>query len=133
MFLSSLEYPLHGIGSADKSRRLQPPGLALDRGPVEFDHDARGLRNARGVGSGSIRQIHHGDEHKYIENVDVNIINNVARDLPLSREKRPQWDINLLLEMGVKGLETEVDRSRFEDEHGKDHQVIDHFMIYAVK
>ena len=80
-----------------------------------------------------IRQIHHGDEHKYIENVDVNIINNVARDLPLSREKRPQWDINLLLEMGVKGLETEVDRSRFEDEHGKDHQVIDHFMIYAVK
>ena len=56
-----------------------------------------------------------------------------ARDLPLSREKRPQWDINLLLEMGVKGLETEVDRSRFEDEHGKDHQVIDHFMIYAVK
>ena len=39
----------------------------------------------------------------------------------------------LLLEMGVKGLETEVDRSRFEDEHGKDHQVIDHFMIYAVK
>ena len=41
--------------------------------------------------------------------------------LPLSREKRPQWDINLLLEMGVKGLETEVDRSRFEDEHGKDH------------
>ena len=48
-----------------------------------------------------IRQIHHGDEHKYIENVDVNIINNVARDLPLSREKRPQWDINLLLEMGV--------------------------------
>ena len=33
-----------------------------------------------------IRQIHHGDEHKYIENVDVNIINNVARDLPLSRE-----------------------------------------------
>lgn len=74
-----------------------------------------------------IRQIHHGDEHKYIENVDVNIINNVARDLPLSREKRPQWDINLLLEMGVKGLETEVDRSRFEDEHGKDHQVIDSF------
>ena len=60
-------------------------------------------------------------------------INNVARDLPLSREKRPQWDINLLLEMGVKGLETEVDRSRFEDEHGKDYQVIDHFMIYAVK
>ena len=65
--------------------------------------------------------------------MDVNIINNVARDLPLSREKRPQWDINLLLEMGIKGLETEVDRSRFEDEHGKDHQVIDHFMIYAVK
>ena len=63
----------------------------------------------------------------------ITLSNNVARDLPLSREKRPQWDINLLLEMGVKGLETEVDRSRFEDEHGKDHQVIDHFMIYAVK
>ena len=80
-----------------------------------------------------IRQIHHGDEHKYIENVDVNIINDVARDLPLSREKRPQWDINLLLEMGMQRIETEVDRSTFKDELGQPHQVIDHFMIYAVK
>ena len=77
--------------------------------------------------------MHHGDEHKYIENVDVNIINQVARDLPLSREKRPQWDMNLLLEMGARRLETEVDRATFQDENGKDHQVIDHFMIYAVK
>ena len=80
-----------------------------------------------------IRQMHHGDEHKYIGNVDVNIINQVARDLPLSRQKRPQWDMNLLLEMGARRLETEVDRVTFQDENGKDHQVIDHFMIYAVK
>lgn len=80
-----------------------------------------------------IRQMHHGDEHKYIGNVDVNIINQVARDLPLSRQKRPQWDMNLLLEMGARRLETEVDRVTFQDENGKNHQVIDHFMIYAVK
>ena len=80
-----------------------------------------------------IRQMHHGDEHKYIGNVDVNIINQVARDLPLSRQKRPQWDMNLLLEMGARRLETEVDRATFQDENGKSHQVIDHFMIYAVK
>lgn len=80
-----------------------------------------------------IRQMHHGDEHKYIGDVDVNIINQVARDLPLSRQKRPQWDMNLLLEMGARRLETEVDRATFQDENGKDHQVIDHFMIYAVK
>ena len=66
-----------------------------------------------------IRQMHHGDEHKYIGNVDVNIINQVARDLPLSRQKRPQWDMNLLLEMGARRLETEVDRATFQDENGK--------------
>lgn len=80
-----------------------------------------------------IRQMHHGDEHKYIGNVDVNIINQVARDLPFKPRKTSAVGYESAACDGGRMLETEVDRATFQDENGKDHQVIDHFMIYAVK
>ncbi len=41
-------------------------------------------------------------DHRYLKGVDTNIIKDIARDLPLSRERRPQWDINTLIELGAR-------------------------------
>ncbi len=49
------------------------------------------------------------EEHQYIGNVDTNVMRDIAKSLPLSRERRPQWDINLLIEMGAQNLSVETD------------------------
>ncbi len=48
-------------------------------------------------------------EHTDVGGVDVRIMRDIARDLPLSRERRPQWDTDLLIEMGVQKLCLETD------------------------
>ena len=49
------------------------------------------------------------DTHTHIGDVDTNIMKEIARNLPLSRERRPQWDVDLLIEMGVQRLALETD------------------------
>lgn len=59
------------------------------------------------------------EAHTHIGNVDTNIMKEIARSLPLSRERRPQWDVNLLIEMGVQNLVLETDgRDSFKVEEG---------------
>jgi SAM-dependent methyltransferase len=41
-------------------------------------------------------------EHRFLKGVDTNIIKGIARDLPLSRERRPQWDVNTFVELGAR-------------------------------
>ena len=48
-------------------------------------------------------------KHRYIGNVDTNIIKNIAKELPLSKERRPQWDVNTLIEMGVQSIQVDTD------------------------
>ncbi|MDW5562051.1 MAG: class I SAM-dependent methyltransferase [Methanomassiliicoccus sp.] len=43
-----------------------------------------------------------GGDHRYLDGVDTNIIKEIARDLPLSRERRPQWDMSALVELGAR-------------------------------
>jgi hypothetical protein len=40
--------------------------------------------------------------------VDTNIIKEIARNLPLSKERRPQWDVNTLIELGAKAIHTDL-------------------------
>lgn len=46
-----------------------------------------------------------GSSHQHMEGIDVNIINDIARKLPLSAKLRPRWDVE---ELAKKGAETEI-------------------------
>lgn len=47
--------------------------------------------------------------HPLIKGVDPNIIKEIAKSLPLSRERRPQWDLDNLIELGVQKVLIETD------------------------
>lgn len=49
------------------------------------------------------------EEHRHIDGVDTSVMERIAMDLPLSRERRPQWDVNTLIEMGVRNLTVDTD------------------------
>jgi ubiquinone/menaquinone biosynthesis C-methylase UbiE len=55
-----------------------------------------------------------GDNHRCY-GVDPTPINEIARDLPLSRVHRPQWDIEKFLNLGVCRINFEVSRKSFTD------------------
>ena len=48
-------------------------------------------------------------EHDHMNGVDASIMERIARKLPLSRERRPQWDVDTLIEMGAKNLVVDTD------------------------
>ncbi len=45
---------------------------------------------------------------KYIKNVDPAIISNIALELPLSKEKRPEWDFVTLAALGAHTFDVEL-------------------------
>ena len=48
-------------------------------------------------------------EHDHMNGVDASIMERIAENLPLSRERRPQWDVDNLIEMGAKNLVVDTD------------------------
>jgi SAM-dependent methyltransferase len=57
--------------------------------------------------------------HSNLMGVDTNIIKEIARNLPLSKEHRPQWDVNTLVELGAKAIHVEThDSSKVETAKG---------------
>ncbi len=48
--------------------------------------------------------------HKY-QGADPTILQNFAKDLPLSHVRRPSWDVQTLMELGAESIIAEVDRS----------------------
>ena len=76
----------------------------------------------------SYRGLHHHECY----GVDPTPINEIARQLPLSHEYRPAWDIAKLLELGLERAEFRVSRRAF-SENGADKSVISDFVIYAEK
>lgn len=48
-------------------------------------------------------------EHPSVGGVDVTRMRDIAMDLPLSRARRPQWDLDSLIELGVQRIEIETD------------------------
>lgn len=47
--------------------------------------------------------------HPVTGGVDTSIMRDIAMDLPLSRCRRPQWDVDALIELGVQRLTVETD------------------------
>ena len=45
----------------------------------------------------------------HMNGVDASIMERIAENLPLSRERRPQWDVDNLIEMGAKNIVVDTD------------------------
>lgn len=74
-----------------------------------FDEDYRKRREYFDMLHGRETGLHYKTN---INNVDTNIIREIAKELPLSRERRPSWDVSTMLGIGmtdihVKSLDVE--------------------------
>ena len=66
--------------------------------------------------------------------VDASVIDDIARDLPLSKVLRPGWDVNTLLTLGIENVVIEAQNDYFTDEvTGEEECVITSFVIAAEK
>lgn len=74
------------------------------------------------------------DEKHHCRGVDPTPINEIAKELPLSREHRPGWDIRILLEQGMEHIEVEPLRRLYSAELWKKGRSLVHdFILCAEK
>lgn len=76
---------------------------------------------------------HTRHHHGVIDGVDVSIIDNIARELPLSREIRPQWDTNALINLGVADFSIKITNKEKVILDEKEKEVINGFQIFVEK
>ena len=69
----------------------------LDRFDPAYDKAVKALREAA-----------HQEHKRYMGNVDTEIINRIALDLPLSQVKRPGWDFETLSSLGAHKFDVEL-------------------------
>lgn len=75
---------------------------------------------------------HHDTDRNY--GVDPAPINEIARNLPLSHERRPEWDLNTLLNLGAVDVAAKVSRESCQNaQSGEESDLITYFMINAEK
>jgi SAM-dependent methyltransferase len=74
-----------------------------------------------------------GDGHKHLEGIDVSVINNIGERLPLAKQLRPAWDERTLFSLGVRDVRTEIVRSERVEYGGVTRELINNFIVYAVK
>ncbi|WP_400210131.1 hypothetical protein [Methanomethylophilus alvi] len=51
----------------------------------------------------------YAESHDRIGNVDPKIMERIAEELPLSSQRRPQWDVDTLIELGVRTIKVDTD------------------------
>ena len=71
--------------------------------------------------------------HKFMLGVDPKPIDDIARDLPLSRIERPAWDVEIFTKLGAAEISVVPAIGCLKDENGKEVQVINHFDICVTK
>lgn len=69
-------------------------------------------------------------DHQHMEGIDVSIIDNIAKELKLSYVLRPQYDIEILKEIGFQQIESEI-LSKEKTKEGN--ELIRQFLIHAIK
>ena len=75
-----------------------------------------------------------GDKpHKFMLGVDPKPIDDIARDLPLSRIERPSWDVEIFTKLGAAEISVVPALGCLKDENGKEVRVINHFDICVTK
>ena len=124
-----LENPRHAY--EEWIRVLKNGGIIINcDGNYYLDYYDEGYREA-------VRQAREASEkmHKeYItDDIDVEIINNIARELPLSKIKRPEWDFEVLAGSGMTKIQTELyDLKKVKTKEGIKYYA-DSFLIAAEK
>jgi ubiquinone/menaquinone biosynthesis C-methylase UbiE len=75
------------------------------------------------------------DPHKteHLQGVDTNVMEDVARRLPLSKIERPSWDLEFFVQAGVSRITCEMERPSFIGLDGQVHKVIKNFSICVEK
>jgi len=69
-------------------------------------------------------------DHQHMEGIDVFIIDNIAKELKLSYVLRPQYDLDILKEIGFHQVESQI-LSKENTKEGK--ELIRQFLIHAIK
>lgn len=73
------------------------------------------------------------EHQRYVGNVDTEIINRIAMNLPLSNVKRPNWDFETLVSLGAHKFDVELfDHLLVQKEDG-DHFYCRSFVVSALK
>ena len=67
----------------------------------EFDEDFRKRRNYVDMKYGPDNNLH---AHTNVDNVDLNIIRKLSCNFPASMERRPAWDVGVLIGLGISDL-----------------------------
>jgi len=74
------------------------------------------------------------DEKAFNQGGDPNVLNGFAKDLPLSKVRRPQWDVGALTELGAKCIKVDVDTFfEVERDDGTRAQLPDTFILTVSK
>lgn len=75
-----------------------------------------------------------GRRHSNIYGVDPTPINEIARDLPLSHEYRPDWDVKVMEKLGLENIDVHVSHADFTDpEDGTTKSIVTNFAVCAGK
>lgn len=99
----NLEDP--GRAYSEWLRVLRPGGLLMvfDGNHYLFLHDEEYGELDGDRGMGRIK------EHAHMDGVDPSIIERIAEDLPMSSSRRPQWDVDTLISLGVQRIVVSTD------------------------
>jgi SAM-dependent methyltransferase len=73
-----------------------------------------------------------GHDPKYLLGVDTSIMTEIAKKLPLGQEDRPQWDVDVLVDLGATELSLSLERVNFTAQDGREISIVKNFII-AVK
>lgn len=71
----------------------------------------------------------HMYEHKNIMGVNTEEINKIAYDLPLSKKMCPEWDKNILISLGVKIINIDINEIFYKNNKNEDIRLIKDFKI----
>lgn len=74
------------------------------------------------------------NDHPDLLGVDPTPIDEIAKELPLSKVIRPNWDLDMLLKLGAKSVSAETKKRKyFSPIDGKEKSIIYSFLISAKK
>lgn len=69
-------------------------------------------------------------EHKHMQGVSANPIDRIGEQLPLARKLRPEWDQEMLKELGAQTVASEVTNEKLLE---SGHRLVLNFLVTAVK